>query len=457
VTTTTTLSPAAAGKGARWGRPSRAVVGLAAIAAGLGLGVARFVESEPARDTAPLTAVTAASPAERVAQLERATAAQPDDPRLWQQLAIAYVQGVAARADLADYNLAERALDRAEALVPGDPGTALAGGYLALARHDFGLAYELGRRALRANPDDPEALAVLVDAAVELGRYPEASALAQQLLDRKPGLAALSRVSYLRELHGDITGAREAFAAAEIAGAGSSFDVANVAVLRGKLAVAHGDTRTAAASLDRARRLVPDVGGGDALEARILIAEGNLDAALTVAQESFAAGPSADTALLISDLLVNLGRGRETAPYDDFLRANLAEERAAGADVDLEAALIEIDRGRAGEGLELARRAYARRPDNVFTASGLAWALHATGDARGAFPYVEQSLRLGTRDALFRYRAAVIFDEVGEDQRAAAELRTALDIDPRFSLRYLDDALARAAALGVAVPGDAVR
>jgi tetratricopeptide (TPR) repeat protein len=454
--TTTTISPAAAGKGARWGRPSRVAVGIAGIAACVGLATARFVESGPARGASPLVAATAATPAERVAQLERATAAQPSDPRLWQQLAIAYVQGVAAGADLDDYNLAERALDRAEGLSPDDPANALAGGYLALARHDFGLADELGSRAHRANPDDPEALAVLVDAAVELGHYDEATTRAQALLDRKPGLAAHSRVSYLRELHGDIGGAREAFAAAEIAGAGSSFDVASVAVLRGKLAVAHGDVATAAASLDTARRLVPDVGGADALEARIRVAAGDLDGALSVAQAGFEAAPSAETALLICDLLVHLGRTDETAPYDEFLRANLADERAAGADVDLEAALIEIDRGDLTAGLQLARQAYETRPDNVFTASGLAWALHSTGDSHGALPYVEESLRLGSRDALFRYRAAVIFDEVGQDQRAAAELRTAFEINPRFSLRYLDDALARAAALGVVVPEDAV-
>ena len=33
-------------------------------------------------------------------------------------------------------------------------------------------------------------------------------------------------------------------------------------------------------------------------------------------------------------------------------------------------------------------------------------------------PYVEQSLRLGSRDALFHYRAAVIYDELGQDDRA---------------------------------------
>jgi tetratricopeptide (TPR) repeat protein len=422
---------------------------VAVAAACLGLAAARFVGSEPERAADPLTAVTAATPAERVAQLERAAQAHPDDPRQWQQLAIAYVQGVAAGGDLTDYNLAAQALDRAEVLAPDDPATALAGGYLALARHDFALARERGLRAHRANPDSPDALAVLVDAAVELGHYEEAATRAQQLLDRQPGLAAHSRVSYLRELRGDIDGARESFAAAEIAGAGSPYDVASVAVLRGRLAVAHGDVHTAAASLRTARGLVPEVGGGDALEARILVAEGDLERALSVAQEGFEAGPSAETAQLICDLLVHLGRAGETAPYDEFLRANLAEERAAGADVDLEAAQIEIDRGNTAEGLELARRAYAHRPENVFTSSGLAWALRATGNSRGALPFVEQSLRLGSRDALFRYRAAVVYDELGWDDRAATELRTAFEINPRFSLRYLDDALARAADLGV--------
>jgi tetratricopeptide (TPR) repeat protein len=453
VISTIPTSPAAAGKGARTRRPSRVAASVAITAACLGLAAARFVESGPAPAADPLTAVTAATPAERVAQLERATEAQPGDQRLWQQLAIAYVQGVAAGGDLADYNLAAEAVRRAEALQPDDPVTALAGGYLALARHDFSAARALGLRAHRANPDDPEALAVLVDAAVELGRYEEAAARAQQLLDRKPGLAALSRVSYLRELSGDIDGARQAFAAAEIAGAGSVYDVASVAVLRGKLAVAQGDADTAAASLHTARRLVPDVAGGDALEARIVIADGDLARALSIAQAGFEAGPSAETALLICDLLVHLGRADETTSYDEFLRANLADERAAGADVDLEAAQIEIDRGDTAAGLELARRAYEHRPENVFTASGLAWALHSAGDSRGALPYVEQSLRLGSRDALFHYRAAVIHDELGQHDRAAAELRAVFEINPHFSMRYVEDAVTRAADLGVAVPG----
>jgi tetratricopeptide (TPR) repeat protein len=449
---TTTTPPAAAGRGARTGRPSRVVVGIAAVAAGLGLATARFIDSGGDRAPEPLTAATASSPAERVAQLERATAAAPDDHRLWQQLAVAYVQGVAAGADLSDYNLAERALTRAEALAPGEPANALAGGYLALARHDFARAHELGLRAHRANPANPDALAVLVDSAVELGHYDEAVMRAQQLLDRKPGLAAHSRTSYIRELHGDIDGARQAFAQAEIAGAGSSFDVASVAMLRGKLAVAHGDLATAEKSLKTARRLVPDVGGGDALETRLLIAQGRLEAALAVAEEGFDAAPSAETALLICDLLVHLGREAETAPYDEFLRANLVDERAAGADVDLEAGLIELDRGNIAAGLESARTAYEHRPDNVFTASGLAWALRANGDPRGALPFVEQSLRLGSRDAMFRYRAAVIYAEAGQPDRAAEELRTAFDINPLFSMRFLGDAVSLADELGVAVP-----
>ena len=47
---------------------------------------------------------------------------------------------------------------------------------------------------------------VRVDALVELGRYDEAERELQAMIDRKPNLAAYARVSYLRELRGDLDG-----------------------------------------------------------------------------------------------------------------------------------------------------------------------------------------------------------------------------------------------------------
>ena len=55
-------------------------------------------------------------------------------------------------------------------------------------------------------------MGVRVDALVELGRYAEAVTALQQMVDLRPDLESYSRVSYLRELHGDVPGAIEGHA-----------------------------------------------------------------------------------------------------------------------------------------------------------------------------------------------------------------------------------------------------
>ena len=80
--------------------------------------------------------------------------------------------------------------------------------------------------------DDPDPLAILIDASVELGRYDEAETHLSDLLALRPGSAALSRLSYLRELHGDLDGARLAMLQAEQATSASE-DRATIATLIG--------------------------------------------------------------------------------------------------------------------------------------------------------------------------------------------------------------------------------
>src|SRR5207247_3244120 len=68
----------------------------------------------------------------------------------------------------------------------------------------------LAQQAVRLDHEDPDAQGVLGDALVELGRYNEALSAFQQMLDTRPDLNAYVRVAYLRELHGDPSGAIDA-------------------------------------------------------------------------------------------------------------------------------------------------------------------------------------------------------------------------------------------------------
>jgi tetratricopeptide (TPR) repeat protein len=430
--------------------PTRVAV-IVVTALGLGVAVGRVAET-PDTPAGRVAAVAGAVTApQRVLQLEQATRADPGDARAWQQLAIASVQAVADGEPLALYNHAADALQRAEKLAPGDRMNDVAGGYLALARHDFARARTLGGRAHESDSFDSDALAILVDANVELGCYDDATRAVEKLLALRPSLAAYSRLSYVRELHGDIDGALEAFALAETAGAGSPWDLANVASLRGAVAVTHGDPDEAERLFRRAGNYV-STATNDAGMARVLIARGDLATARTLLEGAMQASPKPSVALLLDEIYVVAGNATGRTEIARFLDANAAEERAAGADVDMETSLIAANHGQWKAARRLAASAYDRRPQNIFTAAALAWALHGNGDDRTAQPLIEKALRLGTRDPVLRYRAAEIFAANGAQDRAAQELLTAFDINPRFSLQYRDSACALGARVGVGCP-----
>jgi tetratricopeptide (TPR) repeat protein len=419
------------------------------VALAIGVAAGRVITYDSSGDASiSSTAKERSTPEKRVEQLEEAVRRDPRDRAKLQDLGAAYVQAVAAGGDVALYNDAEAVLERAEAVAPNDPRTQVIQGYLALARHDFGRARELGLGAHDARPFDADALAVLVDGEVELGLYDDAAQHLQELLGIRPGLAAYSRTSYLRELHGDPEGARQAFAQAEAAGS-DRYDLASVSVLRGKLALGQGDLDEAAAHFARARERVDDPAGVDAGEARVLAARGDRAGAVKILDDAIVKRPGAEVAILLGDLLRLEDRVTDAEAADRVVRDLAREERAAGADVNLELSLFEADRGNPGLALDLAQQAHAAKPGNVNANIALAWALQANGRASEAIPYVDQALRLDTRDGLLRFRAAAVLADAGDTQRAAGELQAAFDVNRWFSFGHLAEAKSLADRLGL--------
>ncbi len=133
----------------------------------------------------------------------------------------------------------------------------------------------------RANrhPTISDPLAILIDASVELGRYDEAEGHLSDLLARRPGSAALSRLSYLRELHGDLDGARLAMLQAEQATTAPE-DRATIATLIGDQLLASRDLTGAAAAYERARAAAPGLAATEIGRARVAAAQGRLDEAV---------------------------------------------------------------------------------------------------------------------------------------------------------------------------------
>jgi len=84
--------------------------------------------------------------------------------------------------------------------------------------------------------------------------------------------------------------------------------------------------------------------------------------------------------------------------------------------------------------LEATSRAVARVKRSVTVEDALGWTLYRAGHLHAALAAANRALALGTKDASFRFHRGAIEAALGLRDRARSDLRTALAINPRFSL-----------------------
>lgn len=385
----------------------------------------------PATDTVTQR-LTASDLATRITALQQYLRALPQDPTRWATLGAAYIEQARTTGDSTRYPQAADALDRSLALSPRDNDAALAGhAALAAARHDFPASLRYADQALTVNPYGERALAVRVDALVELGRYDEALAAAQHADAVRPGIPAFTRLAYVRELRGDTVEARRILILA-LDDASTPGDIAYSATALGNLAWSQGRYDEAlaryATALHADPKYLPALEGRGRTRASL----GDLVAALR------------DLAAVVRQLplpaeLVALGETYQASgdPAQAHRQFALVATwtvlaQANGVTTDLDTALAMTEHGSPVTALASARHAWAQR-HTVHTADALAWALHARGQDAQALPYAQRSLATGYRNAAFRYHLAMIEMALGRRDPARQDLRAALDLNPGFS------------------------
>jgi len=370
-----------------------------------------------------------------ISLLQERLRVRPGDSRGFASLGLAYVARARVSGDPSWYPMAEEALAESLRLnAEGNVDALLGLGALALARHDFERALEQGRAAAELDPHGANAYGVVGDALVELGRYDEAFHAFQTMVDMRPDLASYARVSYARELLGDVPGAVDAMELA-FGAAGTPSDRAWTAYRLGELAFGSGDVRTAAGWYERGRDLDPTYVPNLAGLGKVAWARDDTELAIRRYEEVVARYPSAEFVIALGDLYRTAGRDDLADEQDAVVRAMHDLAVANGVNVDLELALFDADHGDPVSALEAAEAEWGRR-HSVHVADALAWALHANGRYEEAAGYAERALELGTRDALFLFHAGMIRLELGDEAGARLALREALEIDPHFSILH---------------------
>jgi tetratricopeptide (TPR) repeat protein len=373
-----------------------------------------------------------ASAAERVRSLQATIATGKATPRAYTELGDAHVQLNRETGDPAALTQAERAYrgalarDRRDALAVTGLAT------LAAARHDFRGALDRSRQAQRLNPSSLDALPVMVDALVELGRYDEAEGTLQRLVDAKPGLAAYARVSYFRELNGDLAGAADALQLAVSAGGSAPENAAFVRVLLGNLEFARGRIGAAEEAYRSALGAVPSYAPAAAGLARVDSAGGNLDASIERLRGVVDRLPLPEYAIALAETELAAGRRDEAAADFDVVRAEQRLLEQNGVDTDVEFSIFEAEHGSPARAVTLARRGWGAAP-SVRSADALGWALTRAGRSAEGLAWARRSLRLGSRDPLLLYHAGIAARDANRTGEARTYLRRALALNPRFS------------------------
>lgn len=417
-----------------------------ALVAGLALLLGfRFSSGRPAPQQPPLN-LTAASTQPRMPGDNLVNAAQtlverePKGARGYNLLAAAYMQKARATGDFSLNAKSDEALARAEQFEPGGYDALKLRAKLLLTYHRFAEALEVARRARELNPRDHDNYGAMTDALLELGDYEGAVAAAQTMVDLRPDTASYSRVSYLRELHGDSKGAVEAMRmAVESASPKDPEGVAWCRVHLGDSLAREGKSSEAEREYDHALYVFPDYHLALAAKARARVAAGDLETAEGFLRRAVERVPLPEYAAALGDLYTKLGRVEEAKRQYELVEF-VERGGAQGGTSTRQLAMFWADHDtKLDEALAVARRERETRRD-IYTADLLAWCLYKKGQYAEARAAMNEALRLGTRDPRLLFHAGMIANASGDKAGGAKYLRQALAVNPSFDVLQADAA-----------------
>lgn len=343
--------------------------------------------------------------------------------------ALELIERARVSGDVAQYAPAERAIERALAVAPGDVDALAATAALAAARHRFVRAERLASQVLAQDSEHPIALSILADAQIELGAYRSAFATVDRFVASHPGLASYARAAYALELLGRRGEAIRSWERA-IDAARSPSELAFARFHLGELYRTSGRTSLARRAFRDALRADPaSILGGHGL-ARLLADSDSYGSALERYRVLADRQPVPELVTELASLCRLVGDRACVAEQLDLLELQRELLRANGVDATVELITFDLDRGRSARTAIPDLRRRWRSSKNVFLADALAWALHAEGRDREALRYADLALRLGTPDAIFHAHRGSIHRALGDRAAARVDLERALTLVP---------------------------
>jgi len=235
-----------------------------------------------------------------------------------------------------------------------------------LSLHEFDRALRTGREAIKLNPRNAQIYGVLVDSYVELGDYETAISMADKMMSIKPDLRSYSRVSYLREIHGDVEGAIEAMTMAAESGYPGLEETAWTMLTLGDLYNTYGEPDKAekvyeAVLIDR-----PEYPFAIAALADLYYDQGDLKKAEETLNKAINIIPEVGYYVSLAKIYKDQERTEEYDEIMDEIFEMLEDDVQSGHNMNLEYAHIYYDVIEDyDKALKYAKIEYGKRPKNI--------------------------------------------------------------------------------------------
>jgi len=313
-----------------------------------------------------------------------------------------------------------------------------------LSQHHFTEGLEVAKKAQAINPHNAFIYGLMVDGNVELGQYDTAISYADKMMGIRPDIRSYSRVSYIREIHGDDPGAIDAMKMAVQSGVPGEEGTEWARVQLGHLYENSGDMKAAEMHYTIALQNRPNYAYALAGLARIATAKKDYPTAIKLYQ-------TADTLVTdyafqeeLIDLYKLTGDNTKAEAAGKNVIETLMKHAQSGLDdattghyADRELSYAYLKMGNYDKALEHAITEYNRRPNNIDVNETLAWAYYNKGDYAKALPYLKTALKTKSKNPTLLCRAGLIFSKNGDVANAKSYVAEALKNNPNIAAGLL--------------------
>ena len=235
-----------------------------------------------------------------------------------------------------------------------------------LSLHEFAQAKQIAVDALKLNPRNAQIYGVLVDCYVELGDYEAAVKMADKMISIKPDIRSYSRISYLREIHGDVDGAMGAMKMAVEAGYPGTEETAWAMQTLGELYHLYGKPSEAKKIFNTILASRKDYPFAVGALAQLEFDKGNLKEAKRIIDEAIAIIPEVGFYIQLAEIYKAEGLDKKFKETIDEVFVMLQDDVDHGHNMNLEYAELYLELLEdTDKALQYANMEYEKRPNNI--------------------------------------------------------------------------------------------